>query len=742
MAVNKVEINGEVKLDLTQDTVTPQSLLQGTTAHNAAGEEIEGVVTVPTKTSDLTNDSGFLSSNNEGTAGQVLTKTENGQEWSNPSADSDTVLLKSVPITMPVSANWRSMAYGDGKFVAITRGSSTIAYSTDGIDWNEITLPTYTGVYWQDVTYGDGKFVIIPPSGNVGLYSTDGINWVKTTMAEYADWNTMAYGDGKFVVFTFNSNIIEYSTDGINWVKTTSNSTSGIRPVAYGKGKFVAIKNDSNTIEYSTDSITWNTSTLPLSASWQSIIYANGKFIAVATRTDTYVYSTDGINWIQGTFPLSANWGLIAYGNDKFIAMTIRGDTAAYSTDGITWTQISMISATYWRSLVYGGDKFVAIANNSDTVAISYDGITWSSTVQVLQHPDGTDIHEQVKTALQIEMPDMTITADTTTKITGLLKGANGKVTQAQANSDYATPEYVKSFVDRYFYVNGSLLDHEIDQPDSEFQALCVEWYGFLKELQPSSTIPPYPNPVLCCAVSGDKTTTTMELRISGFLNDDSLIFTGAYASLSGYSQMTVTVRYYVNDNQLVVSYCEEIPLSPQVITGTIGSAGLVGSVSHTYGEIESFLDIGYPVYMRLTIADNDSVYLTGIEKEESAIQFYGWSNDILYAVTFSSSNEKVTYIKRNYYDYIPKARKITLTVAGWDSSTKQQTVSIAQVSGSASSQEIRPTPVNTTMDNPYDAAGIRCVAQAANKLTFGCETIPTEAIEVYVVIQDVIYLG
>lgn len=48
MAVNKVEINGEVKLDLTQDTVTEDTLLQGTTAHDAAGNPVEGkVVTTP-----------------------------------------------------------------------------------------------------------------------------------------------------------------------------------------------------------------------------------------------------------------------------------------------------------------------------------------------------------------------------------------------------------------------------------------------------------------------------------------------------------------------------------------------------------------------------------------------------------------------------------------------------------------------------------------------------------------------
>lgn len=45
MAVNKVEVNGETKLDLTQDTVTPENLLSGATAHNAAGEQISGAAT-------------------------------------------------------------------------------------------------------------------------------------------------------------------------------------------------------------------------------------------------------------------------------------------------------------------------------------------------------------------------------------------------------------------------------------------------------------------------------------------------------------------------------------------------------------------------------------------------------------------------------------------------------------------------------------------------------------------------
>lgn len=46
MANNKVQLSdGTVLLDLTGDTVTPENLLSGATAHNAAGEQIVGAAT-------------------------------------------------------------------------------------------------------------------------------------------------------------------------------------------------------------------------------------------------------------------------------------------------------------------------------------------------------------------------------------------------------------------------------------------------------------------------------------------------------------------------------------------------------------------------------------------------------------------------------------------------------------------------------------------------------------------------
>lgn len=47
MAVNKVDVNGSTVLDLTNDSVTPETLTLGATAHNAAGERITGTYEAP-----------------------------------------------------------------------------------------------------------------------------------------------------------------------------------------------------------------------------------------------------------------------------------------------------------------------------------------------------------------------------------------------------------------------------------------------------------------------------------------------------------------------------------------------------------------------------------------------------------------------------------------------------------------------------------------------------------------------
>ena len=84
--------------------------------------------------------------------------------------------------------------------------------------------------------------------------------------------------------------------------------------------------------------------------------------------------------------------------------------------------------------------------------------------------------------------------------------------------------------------------------------------------------------------------------------------------------------------------------------------------------------------------------------------------------------------------------RKVTLPVAGWNSSTKQQSVTVTGVLADTTKQCIYPAPVDTSYDSAWNSCGVLCVAQAANSLTFQCSEIPTSAIEVYVTIVTVKY--
>lgn len=60
MAVNKVVYGTTVLVDLTEDTVTADKLLKGTTAHNAAGEPVTGYMEPGIDTSDATATAGKI----------------------------------------------------------------------------------------------------------------------------------------------------------------------------------------------------------------------------------------------------------------------------------------------------------------------------------------------------------------------------------------------------------------------------------------------------------------------------------------------------------------------------------------------------------------------------------------------------------------------------------------------------------------------------------------------------------
>lgn len=126
------------------------------------------------------------------------------------------------------------------------------------------------------------------------------------------------------------------------------------------------------------------------------------------------------------------------------------------------------------------------------------------------------------------------------------------------------------------------------------------------------------------------------------------------------------------------------------------------------------------------TGAQIDSAVGTVIEKES----IWDGKQDKLTAGTDYATPAQLTALKT-------KAHKVTLTVAGWNSSTKQQTVAVADVVADETAQLILPMPAAASM-TAYNDAGIQCTAQAANTVTFTADTVPTADVEVWVVVQSV----
>lgn len=266
-----------------------------------------------------------------------------------------------VDITLPTpsSVQFVDIAQGNGMFVALA-SNGTIVYSSDGVNWASITLPS---VAWKSIAYGNGKFVAV--SRISSAYSVDGINWTSISLPTSEFREHVIYGGGKFVSL-FRLNVdepkkSEYSIDGINWeVGENILDNSGAPDVLiYDEGKFIAL---GNSFEWhSTDGINWDVYSQPW-GNWRGVAYGNGIFVGIKqTEDDSIVFwrSIDGMSWTEVTPPVNANWFSIVYGNGTFIALA--NNCAAYSTDGSNWSTASLPSSVFRSASVYGGGKFVAM---------------------------------------------------------------------------------------------------------------------------------------------------------------------------------------------------------------------------------------------------------------------------------------------------------------------------------------------------------------------------------------------
>lgn len=82
------------------------------------------------------------------------------------------------------------------------------------------------------------------------------------------------------------------------------------------------------------------------------------------------------------------------------------------------------------------------------------------------------------------------------------------------------------------------------------------------------------------------------------------------------------------------------------------------------------------------------------------------------------------------------KTATVTLTAAGWRKG--EQTVTVNGILADSSAQIVDVCPANKPSADRWAAAGVWCTSQAANSLTFSCDSVPTEDINVNIRMQGV----
>jgi hypothetical protein len=120
---------------------------------------------------------------------KMIDKANKNKTSYGTSAKATKQLVDKAAVDAAVNTLWRP----DGKFVAVARNSNKAAYSADGINWAETTLPSSAS--WYSVTYGNGKFVAVVYNSNKAAYSTDGRTWTETTLPSSGNWESVAYGE-------------------------------------------------------------------------------------------------------------------------------------------------------------------------------------------------------------------------------------------------------------------------------------------------------------------------------------------------------------------------------------------------------------------------------------------------------------------------------------------------------------------------------------------------------------------
>uniref|UniRef100_A0A6C0EXL5 Uncharacterized protein n=1 Tax=viral metagenome TaxID=1070528 RepID=A0A6C0EXL5_9ZZZZ len=338
-----------------------------------------------------------------------------GIYWYNASASASNIFT-----------NVNGVAWNGTIWVAVGSGQNSLAYSSDGINWNVTGTSTNTFNTAYDVAWNGAMWVAVGEVAQYTIaYSNDGMNWTGVSNSASSIFTSagqgIAWNGSIWVAAGQGNNSMAYSQDGVNWTGS-SNSTGIITGfgvhVAWSGSLWVVVGTWNNssgyTMAYSSDGNNWIGVTNSVSS-----IFPNGSGLGIASTAlipntiaslpntivagalnplvgggNTIFYSNDGMNWNpaygtnnnsnSGTI-FSSQCAGVAWNGSMWVAVGAGVNTIAYSINGQYWypsnNSVNIFSAVSGGAgVAWNGSMWVAVGSGPNTIAYSPDGINWTGS--------------------------------------------------------------------------------------------------------------------------------------------------------------------------------------------------------------------------------------------------------------------------------------------------------------------------------------------------------------------------
>ena len=244
-----------------------------------------------------------------------------------------------------LSERWQRIKFVNNRFFVIGQAdgidieSNTIKYSDDGVNWTEVTLPTTA--YWRDIEYGEGYYVVISgisgdDNSNISAYSADLSIWTQFEMPYSDHWFSLAFGNGHFVALAYTTGrmaaFYPNATGANRWTDASTIGAGIYFRIYFHEGKFyiplAGNWGESTNLIRVGDVLDFEFKTLPIAAQWQTMAFGAGYGVVFANSMDGLTeiadacYTADGgETWEHIVMPMKHLRYGSAYGRQTFVCI-------------------------------------------------------------------------------------------------------------------------------------------------------------------------------------------------------------------------------------------------------------------------------------------------------------------------------------------------------------------------------------------------------------------------------------